>query len=33
MKLVGGIKVNIDSIKNGYVIDHIKAGESFDIYN
>lgn len=25
--------MNIDSIKNGYVIDHIKAGESFDIYN
>ncbi len=23
----------IDSIKNGYVIDHIKAGKSLDIYN
>lgn len=25
--------MNIDSIQNGYVIDHIQAGESFNIYN
>ena len=25
--------MNIDSIENGYVIDHIKAGKSFEIYN
>ena len=25
--------MNIDSIKNGYVIDHIKTGKSFEIYN
>ena len=25
--------MNIDSIRNGYVIDHIKAGKSFEIYN
>lgn len=25
--------MNIDSIKNGYVIDHIKAGESMKIYD
>ena len=25
--------MNIDSIQNGYVIDHIKAGKSFEIYN
>ena len=25
--------MNIDSIKNGYVIDHIKAGKGMDIYN
>ena len=25
--------MNIDSIKNGYVIDHIKAGKSLEIYN
>ena len=25
--------MNIDSIKNGYVIDHIQAGKSFEIYN
>ena len=25
--------MNIDSIKNGYVIDHIEPGESFEIYN
>ena len=25
--------MNIDSIKNGYVIDHIKPGKSFEIYN
>ena len=25
--------MNIDSIKNGYVIDHIEAGKSFEIYN
>ena len=24
--------MNIDSIQNGYVIDHIKAGKSMDIY-
>lgn len=24
--------MNIDSIKNGYVIDHIKAGKSMEIY-
>ena len=24
--------MNIDSIKNGYVIDHIKAGQSMEIY-
>lgn len=24
--------MNIDSIKNGYVIDHIQAGKSFEIY-
>ena len=24
--------MNIDSIKNGYVIDHIKAGKSLEIY-
>jgi aspartate carbamoyltransferase regulatory subunit len=24
--------MNVDSIKNGYVIDHIKAGKSMDIY-
>ena len=25
--------MNIDSIKNGYVIDHIKAGNGMKIYN
>ena len=25
--------MNIDSIKNGFVIDHIEAGKSFEIYN
>ena len=25
--------MNIDSIKNGLVIDHIKAGKSMDIYH
>lgn len=25
--------MNIDSIRNGYVLDHIKAGRSMDIYN
>lgn len=25
--------MNIDSIKNGYVIDHIKAGKSLEIYD
>ena len=25
--------MNIDSIENGYVIDHIKQGKSFEIYN
>ena len=25
--------MNIDSIQNGYVIDHIRAGRSMDIYN
>ena len=25
--------MNIDSIRNGYVIDHIKAGEGMKIYN
>lgn len=25
--------MNIDSIQNGYVIDHIQAGESFNIYH
>ena len=25
--------MNIDSIENGYVIDHIKPGKSFEIYN
>lgn len=25
--------MNIDAIKNGYVIDHIKAGAGFEIYN
>ena len=25
--------MNIDSIKNGYVIDHIKAGESMKVYD
>lgn len=25
--------MNIDSIENGYVIDHIKAEKSFEIYN
>ena len=25
--------MNIDSIKNGYVIDHIKAGKGMEIYN
>lgn len=25
--------MNIDSIKNGYVIDHIQPGKSFEIYN
>lgn len=25
--------MNIDSIKNGFVIDHIKAGKSMEIYN
>lgn len=25
--------MNIDSIKNGYVIDHIKAGRAMQIYN
>ncbi len=25
--------MNIDSIRNGYVIDHIQAGKSFEIYN
>lgn len=25
--------MNIDSIKNGYVIDHIKSGKSMDIYH
>ena len=25
--------MNIDSIKNGYVIDHIEAEKSFEIYN
>ena len=24
--------MNIDSIKNGYVIDHIQAGKSLEIY-
>ena len=24
--------MNIDSIKNGYVIDHIEAGKSSEIY-
>ena len=24
--------MNIDSIKNGYVLDHIKAGKAFEIY-
>ena len=24
--------MNIDSIKNGYVIDHIKAGQAMNIY-
>ena len=27
------MKMNIDSIKNGFVIDHIEAGKSFEIYN
>ena len=27
------INMNIDSIKNGYVIDHIQPGKSFEIYN
>ena len=25
--------MNIDSIKNGYVIDHIKAGNAMQIYD
>ena len=25
--------LNISGIDNGYVIDHIKAGKSMDIYN
>ena len=25
--------MNIDSIKNGYVIDHIKAGRGMQVYN
>lgn len=25
--------MNIDSIKNGYVLDHIKAGKAMEIYN
>lgn len=25
--------MNIDSIKNGYVLDHIKAGKALDIYD
>mgnify|MGYP002750887991 CR=1 FL=1 len=25
--------MNIDSIKNGFVLDHIKAGKSMKIYN
>ena len=25
--------MNIDSIKNGFVLDHIKAGKSMEIYN
>lgn len=25
--------MNIDSIQNGYVIDHIEAGKGFEIYN
>ena len=25
--------MNIDSIRNGYVIDHIKAGNGMKIYN
>ena len=25
--------MNIDTIKNGYVIDHIKAGKAMEIYN
>ena len=25
--------MNIDSIKNGYVIDHIEAGRGMEIYN
>ena len=25
--------MNIDSIRNGYVIDHIQTGKSFEIYN
>ena len=24
--------MNIDSIKNGYVLDHIKAGKAMEIY-
>ena len=25
--------MNVDSIKNGFVIDHIKAGKGMEIYN
>ena len=25
--------MNIDTIKNGYVLDHIKAGHAMEIYN
>ena len=31
-KVIGGLKMNIDSIKNGYVIDHITAGKAMEIY-
>ena len=29
---IRGRKMNIDSIKNGYVIDHIEAGKGMEIY-
>ena len=29
---IRGSKMNIDSIKNGYVIDHIEAGKGMEIY-